>query len=239
VVVWQYKGERIRKIHLDNNWQTVIMELPSYMDSVKVPFVMASVAKVNVEIEYIKFTSEQPAETENTLLLVSSEYERLPNAKYVYSESSEFGALSGYAGENNGSSMTIDDHCMENPYRGKYCIKISVDDSEDWRMIFLQASGRWTSTLPENTQLESLKKYKKLVFYARTPEKNYFIPTVTFGDYTTMFEQEDRSLLYLKITSEWKRFELDIRGLDRNSVNDVLNMDLNEGVVYLDEIRFE
>ena len=233
------QGERIKKMKLTKEWVSLIIELPQAMQTVKVPFVIASIHKVAIDIEYIRYIKELPASLENVRVLQSAPQERLENVKYIYNETSEYGALSGYAGEKDGISMLIDDHNMFKPYRGKYCIKIAVDDAESWRALFFQVTGKWTETLSDETQLASLKDYKKLVFYARTDEKDYFIPEVGFGSSTNRFSQEQRNLVYVKVTSKWKRFELDIRGLERTSVNDVMTLTLNEGILYLDEIRFE
>lgn len=233
------QGERIKKITLTKEWTTIVMKLPPSLQQVKVPFVIASIKKATIDIAFITFTQEQPTTTGKTLLLLPSKVERLENAKYVYSDKIEYGAPSGYAGENNGASMLIDDHCMENPYRGRYCMKFTIDESESWRALFLQAMGKWTGELNDSTKLASLKDYKKLVFYARSPQKGYIIPEIGFGSSTNRFSQEPRSLVYVTLQPEWQRYELDIRGLDRKSVNDVMTLTMNSGTFYLDEIRFE
>lgn len=233
------KGERLRKITLDQQWKSIVMEVPKDIKEFKVPFVLASIQKVTFEFEFIKFVQEIPTFDESTLVLVSAKEERVTGAKYVFGDQIEFGAPSGYSGENNGSSMRIDEHCMENPYRGKYCMKFVIDNSESWRAIFFQAMGKWTPELQGDASLESLKKYKKLVFYARSPQKNYQIPEIVFGGSTNKFSQEPRSIVRVELDNAWRRYEIDIRGLDRDAVNDVMTLTLEPGVFYLDEIRFE
>lgn len=231
-------SELVKQLKVENEWRTVVLELPDSMVSQSAMFSVVVVEKCDVQIGEVVYTSTLPTD-DNALLLVSAEDERLDNVVYVYSEGFETGAPSGYSGENNGSSLTVDDKCMESPYRGKYCVKMSVDDSEGWRALFLQVMGKWTNALTPDTKLPDLTAYKKLVFYARTPEKNYVIPEVGFGGATNVFSQEQRNVVYLDITKKWQRFEIDLRGLDKASVNDVMMVLLNEGVLFLDEIRFE
>lgn len=232
------KSELVKKLKVDNVWKTVVLELPDSMDEQLALFSVVVVEKCDVQIGGVTYTSALPT-NDDALVLVSAEAERLKNVVYVYSEGFETGAPSGYSGENNGASLVVDDKCMESPYRGKYCVKMSVDDSEGWRALFLQVMGKWTNALAPDTKLPDLTAYKRLVFYARTAEKNYVIPSVGFGGETSVFSQEQRNVVYLDVTKKWERFEIDLRGLDKASVNDVMMFSLNEGVLFLDEIRFE
>lgn len=234
------EGERLKKHKITSDWQTIYMEVPAPIKRVSTPLVIASIQKVNLQFREIYYTESIPESvSERTLVLKSSPYERIEDAKYVFSEATEFGAMSGYSGEHNGTSMLVDGHCMESPYRGKYCIKIEVDDKEYWRSLFLQATGKWTDQIPEGTKLESLEAYSKMVFYARSPTKDYIIPEVIFGESGGAYQQEKRNLLYVEVGEEWKRYELNIRGLNRTEVNTVMALVLREGILYLDEIRFE
>ena len=232
------QSELVKKLQVHNTWRTVVLELPSGMDKQLALFSVVVIEKCDVQIGEVIYTSNLPSNSD-ALLLVSAQPERLENGLYVYSEGFETGAPSGYSGENNGSSLTVDDKCMESPYRGKYCVKMSVDDSEGWRALFLQVMGKWTNALTPDVVLPDLSAYRKLVFYARTPEKNYVIPEVGFGGATSIFSQEQRNVVFLDITNKWQRYEIDLRGLDKASVNDVMMILLNEGVLFLDEIRFE
>lgn len=230
--------ERIYKFALNNGWQEVIMELPKSMTSLKTPFTLVGKGKGQVEIEKISYLKEVPSSIDGIKLLISSPYERIESAKYVFSENIEFGAPSGYTGENNGSSINIDDHCMDSPYKGKYCYKFDIDDSEAYRALFLQATGKWSGDLQDNVGLVSLEDYKKLVFYARSSD-GYVIPSVGFGRSDLKLIQEPRDIRYVSLTNEWKRYELDLRGLDKSAVNDVMVFELAVGTFYIDEIRFE
>ncbi len=232
-------SELIRKLKLKNEWKTIVLELPKEVKELNAAFAFITVGKVDLYISKIQFFKEVPETANNTLKLISAPYNKVEDAKYIFSEGSELGALSGYSGEKNGASMLIDDHCMESPYQGKYCLKIAVDDKEAWRMLTIQVSGLWTNALSEDTELPDLSEYTKLVFYARTPEKNYFIPQISFGAESTRFYQEPRDIVYVTVSDKWSRYEISLKGLDRSSVNDVFVILLNEGTLYLDEIRFE
>lgn len=233
------KSELIKQLALTNDWRTVVLELPKGMEKQQAFFSVVTVAKSSIQIAEVKYTNTLPEGDNSILTLVSAPAERLDDVTYIYSEGFENGAPSGYSGEKNGASMKIDDKCMEQPYRGKYCVKIAVDDSEGWRALFLQYSGKWTNQLTEDFPLPDLSEYKKLVFYARSPDKNYMIPEVGFGGKTTMFSQEQRNIVYVEVGKKWGKHEIDLRSLDKASVNDVMMLLLNEGTLFLDEIRFE
>ena len=121
----------------------------------------------------------------------------------------------------------------------KYCLKIKVDDKETWRALFLQVLGNWTALLAPDSKLPDLSEYKKLVFYARSTDKDYLIPEIGFGGETNRFSQEPRNIVFIDLDEKWTRYEIDLRGLEKESVNDVMMLVLNEGTLFLDEIRFE
>lgn len=234
------KTHYIRNLKLDTAWKTIALSVPSGFENQKRLFSIVITKKIKLEISQLYYTNELPKQENMLLLQPSTKIEVIEGAKYVFSEGFENGAPSGYSGEKNGSSMLIDGNCMEDPYSGRYCIKIDVDDKEAWRALFLQYTGKWTAELnPKSTKLLDLSGYKKLVFYARTTGKDYYIPEVGFGGSSSIYSQERRNIVFVELNKEWRKYEIDLRGLDKKSVNDVMMFSLNEGVLYLDEIRFE
>ncbi len=234
-------SEIMRNFVVSSSWKKIVMELPPGMTKQRALFSLITVKKASFDIAEVRYTNNLPKADENTTFLMSSPYNKLSNtaANYVYSEGFETGAPSGYSGEKNGLSMAIDDKCMESPFMGRYCIKINVDDKESWRALFVQVSGKWTTELNKNTKLPDLSAYKKLVFYAKSTTKDYLLPEVGFGGKSNVFSQEQRNIVFLEISNKWKRFEIDLRGLEKKSVNDVMILVLREGTLFLDEIRFE
>ena len=233
------KTHYIRSLKVDTSWQTVALSVPEGFENQKRLFSIVTTKKVVFDINQLYYTNELP-NTKGILVLAPSESKtRIKDANYVFSEGFETGAPSGYSGEKDGLSMMVDGNCMENPYSGRYCLKIEVDDKEAWRALFIQFSGKWTADLNPTTQLPDLSEFKKLVFYARTTTKDYYIPEIGFGASSTVFSQESRNIVFVELSKEWKKYEIDLRGLDKKSVNDIMMFSLNEGTFYLDEIRFE
>lgn len=233
------KSELIRKVELNKNWKTFVLALPEGMSEQKGLFSFITVGKAKVDVSEIRYTTTLPEDNGATTFLIPAEAERLEGVNYVFNEGFETGAPSGYSGEKNGASMLVDDKCMESPYKGKYCLKIKVDDKETWRALFLQVLGNWTALLAPDSKLPDLSEYKKLVFYARSTDKDYLIPEIGFGGETNRFSQEPRNIVFIDLDEKWTRYEIDLRGLEKESVNDVMMLVLNEGTLFLDEIRFE
>lgn len=233
------KTHYVRNLKVDTSWMTIALAVPPGFEDQKRVFSVVTTKKFTLELSQLYYGNVVPTKDGVLVLEPSEKKERIEDANYIFSEGFETGAPSGYSGEKNGLSMMIDGNCMENPYSGRYCLKIEVDDKEAWRALFIQYSGKWTAELNPKTELPDLSQYKKLVFYARTTTKDYYIPEVGFGASSTVFSQEKRDIVFVELTKEWKRYEIDLRGLDKESVNDVMMFSLNEGTLYLDEIRFE
>ena len=159
---------------------------------------------------------------------------------YVFSDFWKHGVPSGFMGEKNGTSMKIESACKVSPYKGENCVKITTDNSENWRGLHIQYTGAWNVSLKDDAKLPDLSAFDKLEFYARTDEKNedgmYLLQTIGVGGGGAPEDKVEDG--YLEIGTEWKKFSVSLKGHDFKRVNTLLYMVLPVGTLYLDEIRF-
>lgn len=154
------------------------------------------------------------------------------------------------------SSIILDDECTENPYSGKTCIKIKyqpkITDINKWVGIYFQ--------FPMNNWGEypgyKIKGAKKLTFWARGEkggEKAEFkvggINRYPYKNSEKPYEDSFGPILtkpnIIKLTKEWKKYEIDLIGENLDNVIGgfcwVTNIYQNPKgcIIYLDDIKFE
>lgn len=152
---------------------------------------------------------------------------------YVYSDKFDHGFPSGIMGAKNGSSIKSDPKNTEGPAKGEFCWKISVDGSESWAGVFVQAKGGWKKK--EEKGYTNLSEYKYLVFSAKS-NKDYTIAKLGMGEGGEVTKEEGK----IPLTKEWKRYVLELPETgDKTNVNGLfLAVFEGEGTVYLDEIFY-
>lgn len=232
--ILQYEG----KVPLSKNWQRYVIELKTTTtrNSVNGLFVAVFEGAGDVYFDDIYY-ADQFFKVESTDIVFGERKAPLdPGAFYLYDDQWENGIPSGYMGDKNGASMKFDFACRENPFMGPKCMKIAVGKGEIWRGIHIQYTGKWNERLTENDSLPNLQKYDKLVFMARTDGETVVIPEIGMGADT--YTEERTFEPYAEISGEWKKFELDLRGMSLEKVNTVFYMVLPVGTFFLDEIRY-
>jgi len=169
----------------------------------------------------------------------SQKSEQEADVYYVYSDKWEHGIPTGFMGEKDGISLKLDDAWKENPYKGEKCIRFTVDNSEAWRGIHIQYTGAWNVAVEESTKLADLTGYDKLEFYARAEGKDgglFLIEEIGVGGGGGF--EDKRTDSFIEIGSEWKRYTINLKGMDLKRLNTMLFMTLPQGILYMDEIRF-
>lgn len=232
--ILQYEG----KVALSTQWQRYVIELKKTTTRRSLNGLFVAVFEGAGEVYFDDiYYADQFFKIEATDVVFGERKAPLdPGAFYLYDDQWENGIPSGYMGEKNGVSMKFDFAYRENPFLGPKCIKIIVSKAEIWRGIHIQYTGKWNERLTENDSLPNLQKYDKLVFMARTDGETIVIPEIGMGADT--YTEERTFEPYAEVNGEWKKFELDLRGMAREKVNTVFYMVLPVGTFYLDEIRY-
>lgn len=152
----------------------------------------------------------------------------------IYAEKVDHGIPSGYMGEKNGSSIKVDLKSTDSPYKGQYCLKVTCNGTESWGGVFILQTGTWISSGADKMKLADLRPYDKLVFYARA-DKKMNVTAVGLGETA---EANDK-LSDLELDTKWKKFEINIKSLDREKINGLFYFVLNEaGTIYFDEVKY-
>lgn len=161
------------------------------------------------------------------------------DAFYVYSDKWENGIPTGFMGEKDGKSIKLEDAWKEKPYKGEKCVKFMIDGSETWRGLHIQYTGAWNVAVDEKTKLPDLTGYDKLEFYARGEGKDgdlFIIEDIGVGGGGGFEDKKNDS--FIEVGKEWKKYSINLKGMDLKRVNTMLYMVLPQGTLYMDEIRF-
>lgn len=171
-------------------------------------------------------------------ITLSSFQQQDTNDYYVFNDNWVNGIPTGFMGEKDGKSMKIISDDSINPFKGKKCIKIIVDNSETWRGLHIQFSGAWNVSLDKSSVLADISTYDKLEFYARTEqtEPAYLLTEVGVGGGGGNEEKVNDT--FLEIDTEWRKYSINIKGADFKKLNTMMYMSLPVGTLYLDEIKF-
>jgi hypothetical protein len=227
-------------IALTNNWQRFVFELPPRefkRINALLLIVFKNAGVIFLDEVFYADANFQPASTD---IVYKERTEPLdPTSFYVYSDKFDNGIPSGYSGEKNGASLKLDENCKNNPYLGPKCIKIVTDKSEAWRGMFIFYSGKWTAEMGEKDKTVDLSAYDKLEFYARSDSKSsepYIIKEIGVGNGGG--NEEKRSEEIIEIGETWKKYTINLKGMDLKKINTLIYFWLPEGTLYMDEIRY-
>lgn len=152
---------------------------------------------------------------------------------------------SGWMGDYG--DITIDDGYSKDPHSGKSCIKISYSakgsQGAGWMGIYWQnPANNWGSMKGGY----DLSPYKKLTFWARGEKGGEVIAEFKVGGITGIYADTDSaSMGPVTLTKEWKRYEIDLKGLDLSYISGGFEFsaaarDNADGfIIYLDDIIYE
>ena len=232
------KGEA--GIAVTTKWQRYVFELPAAgLSRVNGLLLVVFEGAGTVYLDEVFYAGSEFTPLSTDIIYQERKEPLDPTSFYVYADKFENGVPMGYMGEKNGSSMKFDDNCRVNPFMGTKCIKITTDNSESWRGMYITYAGVWNAAISEKTKLADLSAYDKLEFYARADAKEsepYLFGEIGVGAGDKY--EDKRSETYLEVGSKWKKYTISIKGLNFKTANSLLFMVLPVGVVYLDEIRF-
>jgi len=162
----------------------------------------------------------------------------------------------GFMGDTG--DIHVDEACESKPHSGQTCIKIAYDakgkgpstapypGAAKWAGVYWQEPpNNWGTDEVWKGNGFDLSSYSRLVFWVRA-EKDCRIEFKVGG----INEKYGDSLKYArsktaKLTSNWKEYEIDLRGADLSHIIGgfcwATNWDTNPGGItfYLDDIRFE
>jgi len=232
------KGESA--LPLTTSWQRFVFELPA-MDLSRINGLLLVVFE-NAGVVYLDevyYAGDEFTPVSNDLIFKERKEPLDPTSFYIYADKFENGIPNGYMGEKNGISLKLDDNWKTNPYLGTKCIKIKVDNSEAWRGLYIFYTGQWNVALGENPKLADLSSYDKLEFYARADVKDaepFLIGEIGVGAGDKI--EDKRAETYVEVGPNWKKYTINLKGLNLKTVNSLLFMTLPVGTLYLDEIRF-
>jgi hypothetical protein len=152
---------------------------------------------------------------------------------------------SGYMGDYN--DVSIDQSCMEDPYSGETCIKITYRPD-------MSQGARWVGVYwqyPPNNWGEKrggfdLTGAKKLTFWARGENGGERIEEVKIGGIGGSYPDSDSAGTGpIVLTTDWQQYEVDLEGRDLSRISGGFcfstNLDVNPNgaTFYLDDMRYE
>jgi hypothetical protein len=232
------KGEA--GIALTSRWQRFVYELPTKdMERINGLFLVVFENGGTIYLDEVFYAEEDFVPQSSDIVYKERKEPLDPTSFYVYADKFENGVPMGYMGDKNGQSLKLDDNCRINPYMGTKCIKIVTDNSEEWRGLYICYSGVWNAALTENSKLVDLSAYDKLEFYARSdakPSDPYIFKEIGVGAGDKY--EDHRSETYLEVGPTWKKYTINLKGMNLKTTNSLLMMVLPVGTVYLDEIRY-
>ncbi len=233
------KGEG--KIDLTTTWQRYVLELPPGQDYSRINGLLLVVFENGgtVFLDEVFYAGDDFTPQSTDIVFKERKEPLDPTSFYVYADKFENGIPSGVMGEKNGISLKQDENCRNNPYMGPKCLKLTTNNAEGWRGLYIHYTGAWNNALPENPKLADLSGYDKMEFYARADVKDsdpYIISEIGVGAGDKI--EEKRSESYVEVGSTWKKYTINLKGANLKTVNSLLFLVLPVGTLYLDEVRF-
>jgi hypothetical protein len=152
---------------------------------------------------------------------------------------------SGYMGDSSDISVNLS--CFDNPHSGTTCIKIvyanKVSQGARWGGVYWQnPANNWG----DRQGGFDLTGATRLTFWVRGENSGERIEEFKIGGITGLYPDSDLAGIGpVMLTSEWKQYEIDLRGKDLSYISGgfcwATNLDVNpEGATfYLDDIRYE
>jgi hypothetical protein len=170
---------------------------------------------------------------------------------YVYADAASLDnhfCPSGWMPATAAQDLKLDVNWKENPFSGDSCIKIEYRNNSGtrWAGIYWQNPPNNWGTIPDAGF--DLRGATKLVFWARGQKGGEVINEFKMGGISSgeYIDSDSASIGPIQLTSEWKRYEIDLRGRDLSYVIGgfcwATNIDVNDpgGIIfYLDEIKYE
>lgn len=170
---------------------------------------------------------------------------------YVYADSSSLDnhfIPSGWMPATAARDLRINVNWQSNPFSGDSCIRVEYENNSGtrWAGMYWQEPGNNWGSIPNAGY--NLSDATKLTFWARGDEGGEIINEfkmggIVSGEYP---DSDSAGIGPVKLTQEWEKYEIDLRGRDLSHVIGgfcwATNIDVNdpEGVIfYLDEIRYE
>lgn len=170
---------------------------------------------------------------------------------YVYADVSSLDnhyIPSGWMPATAAQDLKIQVSWKDNPFSGDSCIRTEYKNNSGtrWAGIYWQNPANNWGTIPEAGF--DLQGATKLTFWARGHEGGEIINEFKMGGISSgeHIDTDSASVGPIKLTTEWKKYEIDLRGKDLSYVIGgfawATNIDVNnpDGIVfYIDEIRYE
>jgi hypothetical protein len=148
----------------------------------------------------------------------------------------------------NGKCLNFNDRWQQDCQTGTTCIRIEYDlecsrSDQRWAGIYwLNPPNNWGSRKGGF----NLQGATKLTFWAKGEEGGEQIEEFTVGGITGDYPDTDKALLGpVILSSEWKKYSIDLRGKDLSYISGGFAWSTNEEVngetciFYLDDIRYE
>ncbi len=170
---------------------------------------------------------------------------------YVYADLSSLDnhfIPSGWMPATASQDLKLKTNWQDNPFSGDSCMKVEYKNNSGtrWAGIYWQnPANNWGSVPDAGIDLRGAVK---LTFWARGAEggeviNEFKVGGISSGEY---IDSDSVSVGPLRLTKDWKKYEIDLRGKDLSYIIGgfcwATNIDVNnpEGIIfYLDEIRYE
>jgi hypothetical protein len=170
---------------------------------------------------------------------------------YVYADASSLDnhfIPSGWMPATSTQDIKLDTNWKNYPFSGDSCIRIEYKDNSGtrWAGVYWQQPANNWGTVPGAGF--NLQGANKLTFWARGDKGGEVINEFKMGGISSgeYIDSDSVSIGPIQLTSEWKKYEIDLRGSDLSYIIGgfcwATNIDVNdpEGIVfYLDEIKYE
>jgi hypothetical protein len=170
---------------------------------------------------------------------------------YVYADANSLDnhfVPSGWMPPTASKDIKLDVNWKNYPFSGDSCIRIEYRDNSGtrWAGIYWQnPANNWGTVLGAGYNLQGATK---LTFWARGEKggeiiNEFKVGGISSGEY---IDSDSASIGPIRLTKEWKKYEIDLRGKDLSYIIGgfcwATNIDVNDpqGIVfYLDEIKYE
>jgi len=155
---------------------------------------------------------------------------------------------SGWMPATSAQDLKLNVNWKENPFSGDSCMRTDYKNNSGtrWAGIYWQNPANNWGTVPDAGF--DLRGATKLTFWARGQEGGEVINEFKIGGISSgeHIDSDSASIGPVRLTKDWKKYEIDLRGRDLSYVIGgfcwATNIDVNnpEGIVfYLDEVRYE
>jgi hypothetical protein len=170
---------------------------------------------------------------------------------YVYADSSSLDnhfIPSGWMPATSGKDLRLNTSWKNYPFSGDTCMRVEYKNNSGtrWAGIYWQnPANNWGNVSGAGYNLQGASK---LTFWARGDKggeiiNEFKVGGISSGDY---IDSDSIIIGPIELTSEWKQYEIDLRGKDLSYIIGgfcwATNIDVNdpEGIVfYIDEIKYE